>query len=141
MELNEYFMIAIGLTSMALVMFVIKLSSQLRKASHTYEHKLKLLSDDVSALCAGAAGVAGHLSALEQQVKRVRERQDQLDLRDPSERALEQASRMVRQGAGVDELVSTCGLVRAEAELLMLLHRAQSEPVGDSDSPLRVVTG
>ncbi len=137
MEANEYYMVLLGVLNIALIVIVIKLAAQQRQHSLSYEHKLKLLNDDVSALCSGAAGVAGHLNKVEQKVKRVMERQDQLDSREPSDRALDQASRMVRQGATVEELIATCGLVRAEAELLMLLHRPQTE----DDSPLRAVSG
>ncbi len=137
MEVSEYYMVLLGVLNIVLIAVVIKLAAQQRQRSLSYEGKLKLLNDDVSALCSGAAGVAGHLNKVEQKVKRVMERQDQLDSREPSDRALDQASRMVRQGATVEELIATCGLVRAEAELLMLLHRPQSE----DDSPLRVISG
>jgi len=137
MEYSEYYMVLLGVLNIALIAVVIKMAAQQRQRSIAYERKLKLLNDDVSALCAGAAGVGGNLQKIEQKIKRMMERQDQLDSREPSDRALDQASRMVRQGATVEELVTTCGLVRAEAELLMLLHRAQSE----DESPLRVVSG
>jgi len=139
MVYSEYYMVLLGILNVALIVLVLKLSTQQRKSSQSFERKIKLLNDDVSALCTGAVGVGNHLNKLEQKVKRVLERQDQLDLRDPSDRALDQATRMVRQGATVEELVSRCGLVRAEAELLMLLHRAQSD--NESDSQLRVVSG
>ncbi|VAW86950.1 hypothetical protein MNBD_GAMMA17-1510 [hydrothermal vent metagenome] len=137
MEVSEYYMVLLGVLNIVLIAVVIRLATQQRQRSLSYERKLKLLNDDVSALCSGAAGMAGHLNKVEQKVKRVMERQDQLDSREPSDRALDQASRMVRQGATVEELIATCGLVRAEAELLMLLHRPQNE----DDSPLRVVSG
>jgi len=139
MEYSDYFMFLLGAVNALLICLLLRLSSRQRDTNKRYEQKIKLLNDDVSALCTGAAGMGGHLNKIEQKVKRVLERQDQLDLRDPSDRALSQASRMARQGASVDELVSTCGLVRAEAELLMLLHRAQAE--GGEDSQLRVVSG
>ncbi len=138
MEYNEYLMVLLGVVNVLLIILVLRLYSQQRRNNRCHELKIKLLNDDVSALCAGAAGVGGHLNKLEQKMKRVLERQDQLDLRDPSDRALDQASRMVRQGATVEELISTCGLVRAEAELLMLLHRAKSDL---DDGQLCVVSG
>jgi len=137
MEVSEYYMVLLGVLNVALIMVVLKLAAQQRQRSLSYEHKLKLLNDDVSALFSGAVGVSGQLNKIEQKIKRVMERQDQLDSREPSGRALDHASRMVRQGATVEELIASCGLVRAEAELLMLLHRAQA----DDDSPLRVISG
>jgi len=137
MEFSEYYMVLLGMLNAALIAVVLKLSVQQRQCSMAYEQKLKLLNDEVSALCTGAVGAGGHVNKLEQKLKRVIERQDQLDSRDHSDRAIDQATRMVRQGATVEELVASCGLVRAEAELLLLLNRAQAE---DSNS-LRVVSG
>ncbi len=84
------------------------------------------LQNDLRALCAGAAGVGGHVERMEQQLRRLAERQDQLDLRDPVSQSYGHAIRLVQKGANVDELMSECGLVRGEAELLMRLHRLNS---------------
>lgn len=139
MEYSSYFMMFIGATNIMLVVFLLKVTARQREMNERYTQQIKLLSADVSALCAGAASSSGYLNKVEQKVKRVLERQDQLDQREPSDRALSQASRMARQGASVEEMIATCGLVRAEAELLMLLHRAQKEEEGSG--PLRVVSG
>jgi hypothetical protein len=42
-------------------------------------------------------------------------------------RGYELAARFARNGAGVDELVATCGVTRHEAELLVRLHGQQRE--------------
>ena len=81
------------------------------------------LQKDLGALCSGASGVSGHLSRVDQQVKRMIERQDKVEIQDPENRMYHQAIKMIRNGATVDELTSSCGLVRSEAELLILMHR------------------
>lgn len=43
-----------------------------------------------------------------------------------AQRGYELASRLARNGAGVEELVSTCGITRHEAELLVRLHAVKS---------------
>lgn len=139
MEYSGSFMMLLGAMNVLLAGLLWWLFCRQHRTKQYFEQQIKLLNDDVSALCSGAAGVGGHLNKIEQKVKRVLERQDQLDMRDPIERTFNQATRMVRQGATVDELISTCGLARAEAELLMLLHRAQRDQ--NSDSQLRVVSG
>lgn len=137
MEFNDYFMISLGGLNLLLVYLLIRIASRQRRLNRHYDQKISLLNDEVSALCTGAAAAGGHLNKIEQKVRRVLERQDQLDFRDPTDRALNQATRMVRQGATVEELISACGLGRAEAELLVLLHRAQSGE--DNNAQLRVV--
>lgn len=139
MEYIDYFMISLGAVNLLLMYLLIRATSRQRRLNRHYEQKISLLNNEVSALCTGAASAGGHLNKIEQKMRRVLERQDQLDFRDPTDRALNQATRMVRQGAGIEELVSACGLGRAEAELLVLLHRAQAG--GEPDAQLRVVSG
>lgn len=90
------------------------------------ETEVLSLQDDLRALCAGAVGVGAHVERMEQQLRRLAERQDQLDLRDPASHSYGHAIRLVQKGASVEDLVSECGLVRGEAELLMRLHRLNS---------------
>jgi hypothetical protein len=43
-----------------------------------------------------------------------------------SQRGYDLAARLVKNGAGVEELVATCGITRHEAELLSRLHVSKS---------------
>lgn len=87
-----------------------------------WQDTVQSLQKDVTALCAGAVNVGKHLSAMEQRVRRLHERQDQVELRDPDQRSYGHAIRLAQRGADVDELISNCGLARGEAELLLRLH-------------------
>src|SRR3569833_1300021 len=81
------------------------------------------LRDDMQALCTGAANMGKHLATLEQKLRRVSERQDQLVLRDPAQQTYGHANHHTQHDANNDELVAHCGLARGEAELLLRLHR------------------
>ncbi|MFJ4430083.1 DUF2802 domain-containing protein [Pseudomonas sp. NPDC089395] len=52
------------------------------------------------------------------------DRLERLEQRDPSNVTFTQAARLVGMGASVSELTETCGLTRAEAELMSKLHRS-----------------
>jgi hypothetical protein len=113
---------------LALVLFVVRLRSRGgRKPGPAYpavqDQEVERLRSQVRALAAGAAGMAEALAKVEQQVKRVGDRQQQLEQRDPAAQVYEQAMQLVRDGATVEELMSRCGLVRDEAELLLRMHR------------------
>ena len=84
--------------------------------------QIQRLADDLAALCRASAGAGDHLVKLEQQQRRLVERQDQWELRAGSEPSYQQAIQMVRHGAGVEELVRNCGLTRGEADLIVMLH-------------------
>lgn len=85
--------------------------------------RVHLLEQELGALCSASVGAGGHLVRLEQQVRRVIERQDQLEMRAGAERPYSQASELVSRGADIDELMQTCGLTRGEAELLVMMQR------------------
>lgn len=70
-----------------------------------------------------------HVDALEQRIRRLAERQDQLELRDPLEQTYAHAIRLAQKGVDVNELVENCGLARGEAELLLRVHRVQQRQV------------
>lgn len=77
---------------------------------------------DVRALLTGAAGLGDHLGKVDQQMKRLDERLNDLDLRDPISQSYEHATKLAKKGAGIDELIETCGLVHDEAELLLRMY-------------------
>lgn len=83
------------------------------------------IQKDIHALCAGAINMGKHVDVLEQRIRRLAERQDQLELRDPMEQTYAHAIRLAQKGVDIDELVENCGLARGEAELLLRIHRVQ----------------
>ena len=114
-------------TNVVLMALFIYASYRIYKELKKRDRIIRELQNDLGALCAGASGVSGHLSRVDQQVKRMIERQDKVEIQDPENRAYHQAIRMIRNGAGIDELMTICGLVRSEAELLIMLHRNGKE--------------
>jgi hypothetical protein len=86
------------------------------------EAHIQRLADDLAALCRASAGAGDHLIKLEQQLRRVMDRQDQWELRSGSERSYQQAIQMVQHGADAGELVRNCGLTPGEADLIVMLH-------------------
>ncbi len=87
------------------------------------EALLRSLERDMQAVCLGARGMGDAVAKLERKLRKLTERQDTLDLRDPDSQLYRHAITLVRRGAGVQELVSSCGITAGEAELIHLLHR------------------
>jgi hypothetical protein len=88
---------------------------------------MQRIQKDIHALCAGAINLGKHVDGLEQRIRRLAERQDQLELRDPMEQTYAHAIRLAQKGVGVNDLVENCGLARGEAELLLRIHRVQQQ--------------
>ena len=95
---------------------------RLRRNLHSRDDQSTRQRDDFAALCKASVGAGDHLVRLEQQVRRLTERQDQIEMRNVGDRPYTQAIQMVQSGADVSELISRCGLTRGEAELIAMLH-------------------
>jgi len=90
------------------------------------QQRVQQLEQELGALCSASAGVGDHVVTLEQQVQRIVERQNVLELRTCSDRPYSQANQLVHNGADIEELVDTCGLTRGEAELLVMMERGSA---------------
>ncbi len=67
-----------------------------------------------------------HQQALATELEQVTEHQQKIQLFDPDSRLYSRAVKMVQLGAGLEEVMRECELPRAEAELLINLHRQQN---------------
>jgi Protein of unknown function (DUF2802) len=95
----------------------------LQKRTRQHEETLKILMNDMHDLCADTAHINEFKLNSEQQLRRLAERQDQVDSREPASAAYKHAIKLAQKGVSIDELMAACGLVRGEAELLIRMHR------------------
>lgn len=124
MDFNITITITIAMAGVALLLSA-WLGLRLRVANKRVDMctgELQVLRADNLALRADVAALTSHAEQLERQLQHLSRRQNQIELRDPITQTYEPAIRMVRKGADVEELISTCGLGRSEAELIMMLH-------------------
>ena len=120
-------LVQIAILAAVLGLLVVELLriSRFSRRERQWQDTVQCLQKDVTALCAGAVNVGKHLTEMEQRVRRLHERQDQVELRDPSQQSYGHAIRLAQRGADADELISSCGLARGEAELLLRLHSVE----------------
>lgn len=71
----------------------------------------------------GSVGMGKKIQQLESMVKQTQENQLNLVAQAPENRLYTRAAKMVTLGASIEELMSECELPRAEAELLLNLHK------------------
>lgn len=81
------------------------------------------LQQELAVLKGEMSAVWPRLTQSEDRITHLSERQDHLDLRDPMTQTYEPAIKLAHKGADVEELMSTCGLARGEAELIAMLHQ------------------
>ena len=89
--------------SLALSVVALRSLRYWRKRTRENEQLLNAVREDVRGLCAGAVGVDERIARTEQDTRRLRERQEQLELREGGERHYGQAARMAKKGASIEE--------------------------------------
>ncbi|QYK03320.1 DUF2802 domain-containing protein [Shewanella psychrotolerans] len=87
------------------------------------DRQREVVKRELQELRTGTIGVGRRMLELEKRVVKQDARIDETSQQDPQARLYSRAMKMVELGAGVDELVKECELPKAEAELLLRLHR------------------
>lgn len=71
-------------------------------------------------------GTGQKLIELERKLVSLNEVQQEMSVQTPENKLYSRAVKMVELGAGVEEIMSECELPKAEAELLLSLHKHRS---------------
>ena len=91
-----------------------------QKFAMEQEMVINRLLDDFSAMCSASVGVDKHLARLEERTRSLLQRQDTLELNEELDDSYQHAMSLIQNGAGIEQVMSDCGLARGEAELLLL---------------------
>ena len=94
-----------------------------QEACNALELRLREVSRRLDAYLTGSIRMGEELHDLRRVVAPLPDKLSQMEQRDPSSFSFTQAARLVGMGASVDDLTQSCGLSRAEAELVSKLHQ------------------
>ena len=89
-----------------------------------FEQRLRELNKRLDTYLTGSIRMGEELYELRRVVAPLPEKLNQIEQRDPSSLSFTQAARLVGMGASVDDLTQSCGLSKAEAELISRLRQA-----------------
>ena len=70
--------------------------------------------------------ITRHLKELDEKQISIENELRELRLQDPSLRLYQRAAELVKQGASIDEIIEACDIPRAEAEMLVMVHKQGS---------------
>ena len=87
------------------------------------DQRLKELSKRLDTYLTGSVRMGEELYELRRVVAPLPDKLTQIEQRDPSSLSFTQAARLAGMGASVDDLTQSCGLSKAEAELISRLHQ------------------
>ncbi|MBM6551272.1 DUF2802 domain-containing protein [Marinomonas ostreistagni] len=112
----------------ALVVWVLRLSKKLKRTEQVFHEAEQAQKKQVQVLASGSIGMGRRLVAIEKRLNMAVERQSELISKEGSSVSYNRAIELLEMGASVDDLVSKCGLIRAEAELISLLKKESRRP-------------
>jgi hypothetical protein len=120
------------LLPLAAMLYVVwRIYQQIQQRLAMLENSERSLQRDLQLLCNTAARQGERVVQLEQQMQRLIEAQREFGQRQErilqgegdGERTFDQAIKLARKGASIEELMEICGLPRGEAELVAMMHR------------------
>lgn len=97
------------------------------KARQKVTEELATVLSEFQAFKSSSIGIGKKLMGIEKELADAVEKQQDFEFQDPNSLPYTQASRLIQMGADAEDLVNSCGLSKAEAELLMLVNR---QPIG-----------
>lgn len=131
--MGDEFLIAALVYVIACLGLVLYLQKQLSKLRNKVEALTVLVKEgdrqresfkrELQELRSGTIVVGRRVIELEKRLQQQSERIEESTMQDPQAKLYTRAMKMVSLGAGVDELIKECELPKAEAELLIRLHR------------------
>lgn len=102
-----------------------RMARQLQALDERQSRGLQQLKSDVNTFQQSSIRMGEDLVALREQFKRMEDKQLRIEQHDPQSLPYNQAARLVSLGASVEDLTQSCGLSKAEAELVAKLHSAR----------------
>jgi hypothetical protein len=120
---DQITLLAVALLAFSSVVLCVSLLVRVRRQERRHQALINVLRNEIKAMTNGSIGMGNRLLAIERKLDITVEKQQELENRDPSVLAYNQAAKLMEMGADVDDLVRSCGIGRPEAELMALLHR------------------
>jgi len=111
------------LVALCAIIMVLRFRARLQGTQQELMECIAKLDQELAVLLDAGHGMGQQVRGLQDAVKETEQRLLQLEQRDLGALPYNEAVRMVANGADADQLVTQCGLSRAEADLVLLLHK------------------
>jgi hypothetical protein len=119
-ELNSFYIVTLFTLGFVYTLFTLY---RLSSASKILQHKIFQLQNEIRAINSGNLGMGRKISRFAEEIANVDINQLQQDS-DQSEKSYQQASLLLSRGATIEEVVDSCEISPAEAELLAIMRHS-----------------
>lgn len=137
-EIVHLDILAIGifcLVNLALVLACYVTINKMKRGQRAQRRRIHNSEDDLKALFEAANSVGDKLLEVQQEIKFLKEQQEKLTLKEPSEQAYRNAIQALKSGESTSKVAENSGLSRGEVELLKLLQNADQNPSAKTPIP------
>lgn len=92
-----------------------------------HHQQQQALRHDLDVFIDGSLGLGRTLADLEKRMAETAKRQTELEQSDPHDKSYLQAAKMLTMGAAIHDIMETCQLSQAEAELMQIMQKSQQQ--------------
>lgn len=124
---TTFFLILAFVCIVALLLVSIWMYRRLQLVFTFQHHQQQMLRDDVEAFIDSTVGLGRKLSELEMRINDTAKRQSELEHSDPHDKSYLQAAKMLAMGGEIQDIMETCQLSQAEAELMKIMQKSQQQ--------------
>ncbi|QCZ94235.1 DUF2802 domain-containing protein [Salinimonas iocasae] len=136
MNASQFSVLALAIAAIALVLLVAFCIQSFQYRKRT-EQTLETLRQQVASVSAQSKDVghqveeqqnrslvqSKHIQQLQEEITGFNNQIREVKLQDPSMRMYQRAAELVKQGASLEEVMESCDIPRAEAELIVTIHK------------------
>lgn len=119
----EFLALISAVFAVIMAIYVVMIKRQLSRSEQFCSDLIDDLSKEINGISHGSMGIGRKALALEERINVLEEQLQQLKDNDPTGVSYQEASRLVELGAGIEDLMSNCGISRPEAELVTALSK------------------
>jgi uncharacterized protein DUF2802 len=118
-------LVSLGVISVALLIAIFSVH-RLYVRSNLLEKRLIQLHNEVRAINSGNLGMGRKINQFAEEIANVEVKGLYQDTENVSEKTFQQAGLLLSRGATIEEVVDSCGIAPAEAELLAIMRHSSS---------------
>ena len=108
-----------------MAIYLLRINRAVARSEANMAHLIDSLAAEVLAISHGSMGVGRRVLVLEKQVEQLLATIEEMQKNDPAKVSYAEAARLVELGAGVEDLMNSCGISRPEAELVSALTESK----------------
>jgi len=108
-----------------LTIYTLVIKRSIKKSEQQMSQLVDGLSKEVQGISHGSMGIGRKVLMMEKKIEELEGTIEEIQKNDPNKVSYSEAARLVELGAGVEDLMNSCGISRPEAELVSALTESK----------------